>query len=394
MATIDLINIFKKYERIESIKGFKHFNIKNLDILNLQSKSHPNIAERPFSIENLNLTIPDAKTMVILGPSGCGKTTILKTIAGLLPIDSGSVKFDGISMENSHPKEREIGMVFQNYALYPHFTSKTNVLSYFFFKKKTPELNEMAKEKYERTSELMGVDIEYLLDRKPTNLSGGEKQRVALARCITRDPYVFLLDEPFSNLDQMLREKYRINLKKLLREFDVTTVYVTHDQQEALILADLLAIMKDGRIEQVGKCEDIYNNPENIFVSEFLNIDTDTQAINLIEGRHISDKFIETLIGIRPEDITVSSEIKDDSIKSTVTDVRNLTFKNTTILTVEIDKTDVYIKIPLQMDLSIGDNVWVHFNKFHVFDKESERRTGVYTDNQTITSLNVDPIGE
>ena len=152
--------------------------------------------------------------------------------------------------------------------------------------------------------------------------------------------------------------------------------------------------MKDGRIEQVGKCEDIYNNPENIFVSEFLNMDTDTPAINIIEGRHISDEFKETLIGIRPEDITVSSEIKDDSIKSTVTDVRNLTFKNTTILTVEIDKTDVYIKIPLQMDSAIGDNVWVHFNKFHVFDKESERRTGVHTDNQTITSLNVDPIGE
>lgn len=129
----------------------------------------------------------------------------------------------------------------------------------------TPQL------KKRKTSELLGVDIAYLLDKKPTHLSGGEKQRVALGRCITRDPALFLLDEPFSNLDQKLREKYRVNLKTLLSHFNITTVYVTHDQQEALMLADLIAIMNIGRIEQVGTCQDIYNNPKSIFVAEFLN---------------------------------------------------------------------------------------------------------------------------
>ena len=130
------------------------------------------------------------------------------------------------------------------------------------FRKKTPELDAMAKAKYQRTSELMGVELAYLLDRKPRTLSGGEKQRVALGRCITRDPALFLLDEPFSNLDQALREKYRVNLKILLKQFNITTVYVTHDHYEALILADLLAIMNRGQIEQVGTYQDLYEQPQ------------------------------------------------------------------------------------------------------------------------------------
>ncbi len=134
--------------------------------------------------------------MVILGPSGCGKTTLLKIIAGLIPLDSGEVLYDGVDVRDVPPGGRRIGMVFQNYALYPHFSSRSNVLSYFLFRKKTPELNAMAKAKYERTSELMGVELEYLLDRKPTTLSGGEKQRVALGRCITRDATLFWWTSP------------------------------------------------------------------------------------------------------------------------------------------------------------------------------------------------------
>ena len=187
-------------------------------------------AARPsFRIDDLSLSIFDGETLVILGPSGCGKTTLLKIIAGLIPPDSGEVRYDGVDVDDVPPGDRRIGMVFQNYALYPHMTSRTNVLSYFLFRKKTPEMDAMAREKYRRTSELMGVELEYLLDRRPTTLSGGEKQRVALGRCITRDPGVFLLDEPFSNLDQALREKYRVNLKTLLRQFNISTVYVTHD---------------------------------------------------------------------------------------------------------------------------------------------------------------------
>src|SRR5712692_9172780 len=210
--------------------------------------------------------------MVVLGPSGCGKTTLLKIIAGLIPLDSGEVRYDGVDVKDVPPGGRRIGMVLQNYALYPHFSSRTNVLSYFLFRKKTPELNALAKAKYQRTSELMRVELAYLLDRKPTTLSGGEKQRVALGRCITRDAALFLVDEPFANLDQALREKYRVNLKVLLKQFNITTVYVTHDHYEALILADLLAIMNHGRIEQVGTYQELYDHPRNAFVAGFLSV--------------------------------------------------------------------------------------------------------------------------
>src|SRR6185312_7246441 len=197
------------------------------------------------------------------------------------------VHYDGVDMAQVPPGGRRIGMVFQSYALYPHMTSRTNVLSYFLFRKKTAELDELKRAKYQRTSELMGVELAYLLDRKPTTLSGGEKQRVALGRCITRDARLFLVDEPFANLDQALREKYRVNLKILLKQFSITTVYVTHDHNEALILADLLAIMGRARIEQVGTFQEIYDNPKSVFVAEFLNLHVDTPPISLIEARYV-----------------------------------------------------------------------------------------------------------
>src|SRR5713226_8958399 len=273
-----------------------------------------------FSIQKLNLRIPDGKTMVVLGPSGCGKTTLLKIIAGLIPPDSGEVRSDGADVTALPPGDRRIGMVFQNYALYPHFSSRGNVLSYFFFRKKTPELNAMAKVKYQRTSELMGVELEYLLDRKPTTLSGGEKQRVALGRCITRDAALFLVDEPFANLDQALREKYRVNLKILLRQFAITTVYVTHDHNEALILGDLLAIMDRARIQQVGTCQEIYDEPANVFVAGFLNLHIGTPPISFLDGRHLpgGESLGNVRVGVRPEDVRVSREEREDGIGGTI----------------------------------------------------------------------------
>jgi ABC-type sugar transport system ATPase subunit len=202
------------------------------------------------AIHEVTLRVPDGQTMVVLGPSGCGKTTLLKLIAGLLLPDSGDVLYNDVDVKDIGPGERRIGMVFQNYALYPHLASRTNVQSYFLFRKKTAALDALARAKFERTSALMGVELAYLLDRKPTTLSGGEKQRVALGRCITRDASVFLVDEPFANLDQALREKYRVNLKRLLKHFKITTVYVTHDHHEALLLADMLAVMDRGRLSK------------------------------------------------------------------------------------------------------------------------------------------------
>jgi len=378
MAKIELVNVCKgfKCDHKLILSSFK-------TVRNMQSGTLDNYRKRPFSIENMNLDIPDGKTMVILGPTGCGKTTLLRIIAGLIPVDSGEIRYDQVNMENTPPGERRIGMVFQNYALYPHFTSKSNILSYFLFKKKTPELDKIAREKYRRTSELMGVDMAYLLDKKPTHLSGGEKQRVALGRCITRDPALFLLDEPFSNLDQKLREKYRVNLKMLLEHFNITAVYVTHDQQEALILADLIAIMNVGRIEQVGTYENIYENPKSIFVAEFLNLDIDTPAINLICGERVAQELKEMIIGVRPEDVEVFEEKKGDCIMGTIVDMRNIPLRNATILRTRIDTNEVYVRIPLKKGPSVNRRVWLSFRKYHIFDKNSGQRLRSYRNSQS-----------
>ena len=378
MAKIELVNVCKRLKGDDKpiLPSFKNMR-------NMQSGTIGNYRKRPFSIKNMNLDIPDGKTMVILGPTGCGKTTLLRIIAGLIPVDSGEIRYDQANMENTPPGERRIGMVFQNYALYPHFTSKSNILSYFLFKKKTPELDKIAREKYRRTSELMGVDMAYLLDKKPTHLSGGEKQRVALGRCITRDPALFLLDEPFSNLDQKLREKYRVNLKTLLKHFNITAVYVTHDQQEALILADLIAIMNVGRIEQVGTYENIYENPKSIFVAEFLNLDIDTPAINLICGEHVAQELKEMIIGVRPEDVEVFEEKKGDCIMGTIVDMRNIPLRNATILRIRIDTNEVYVRIPLKKGPSVNRRVWLSFRKYHIFDKNSGQRLRSYRNSQS-----------
>jgi multiple sugar transport system ATP-binding protein len=374
MAEIELINIWKHF-------GYKQTSQKYLYPLKDLLGADEGINKRkdgPFSIENLNLNIPDGKTTVILGPNGCGKTTLLRIIAGLEEQDSGEVKYDGVDMVDTLPKDRRIGIVFQNYALYPHFTSKQNILSYFLFKEKSPELDELANGKFAKTSELMGVDIAYLLDKKPIHLSGGEKQRVAIGRCITREPVLFLLDEPFSNLDPKLREKYRINLKRLLKHFHITTVYVTHDQQEAFILGDFIAVMNIGKIEQVGTYEYIYNNPKNIFVAEFLNIDAETPAINLIDGGYISEDLEGTIVGVRSENIEVYKENRLKHIKGNIIDINNVPLKNSTILEVKVGKNEIYTKLPLREDLSINDEVWLYFKEYHIFDKSSGVRLRSY----------------
>jgi multiple sugar transport system ATP-binding protein len=329
-----------------------------------------------FSIQNLNVMVPDGKTVVILGPSGCGKTTLLRMIAGLIEPDSGQVRYDGVDVKDVPPGGRRIGMVFQNYALYPHLTSRTNVMSYFHFRKKTPELTAMAAAKYQRTSELMGVELSYLMDRKPTRLSGGEKQRVALGRCITRDPTLFLLDEPFSNLDQALREKYRVNLKTLLKQFNITTVYVTHDHYEALILADVLVIMDRGSIEQVGTYQEIYDRPKNVFVAGFLNRHIGTPPINLIDARHLArgPSLGNARVGVRPEDLEVSREERMDGIRGIIDAKLRLPMLNATILTIKVEDQELYAEVSNEESLRDGDQVCLTFKRYHVFDKVSGMR--------------------
>ncbi len=330
-----------------------------------------------FTMRDLSLSVRDGETLVVLGPSGCGKTTLLRLIAGLLVPSSGEVRYDGEDVKQVPPADRRIGMVFQNYALYPHMTSRRNVLAYFLFRKKTPEMDALARRKYERTSELMGVELEHLLDRHPPTLSGGEKQRVALGRCITRDPTVFLLDEPFSNLDQALREKYRVNLKVLLRQFGITTVYVTHDHVEALILADRLAVMSRGRIEQIGTYQEIYERPRNAFVAGFLNRHVGTPPISFLDARYVAglDRSLgDAQIGVRPEDVEVTTEHAPDRIGATVTGRLSLPMMNATIVSLRVDEHEVYAQTPGNQPLQEGDRVWLIFKKYHVFDRASGAR--------------------
>jgi multiple sugar transport system ATP-binding protein len=328
----------------------------------------------PFAIQNLNLTIPHGKTMVILGPSGCGKSTLLRIIAGLIKPDAGEVKYDGVDMADVPPGTRRIGMIFQNYALYPHLSSKINILSYFYFRKKTPQLDAEARAKYQRTSEMMGVDIRYLEDRRPDTLSGGEKQRVALGRCITRDPALFLLDEPFSNLDQTLREKYRVNLKVLLTQFKITTVYVTHDQHEALILSDALAIMQGGKIEQLGSYEGIYSRPKNLFVAQFLNPDPSTPAINLIDGRYLLPSAPDMIVGVRPEEIELSTEAREGGLAARIASRMHLPTKLGTIVNVRVGDYEAVVRMPGEQVPALGTEVWLTLKQYHLFAKDTGLR--------------------
>jgi multiple sugar transport system ATP-binding protein len=377
MARIDLINVCKTLrDRDRAGSG----SIPTLAMPDGVSTLGGGGRGSTFSIRNLTLTIPDGQTMVILGPSGCGKTTLLKIIAGLIPPDSGEVRYDGVDMKDVPPGGRRIGMVFQNYALYPHLKSRTNVLSYFLFRKKTPEMDAMAKAKYERTSELMGVELADLLDRKPPTLSGGERQRVALGRCITRDAALFLVDEPFANLDQALREKYRVNLKILLRQFTITTVYVTHDHNEALILADLLAIMDRGWIEQVGTWQEIYNQPKNVFVAGFLNLHIGTPPISLIDAKYMAQGqgLGNVRVGVRPEDVEVSREEQEGSIKGVIAGKLSVPMINTTILSLHVAEHEVHAQTAGDENLVTGDHVWLTLKRYHVFDKESGMRLRSY----------------
>ncbi len=221
------------------------------------------------ALDHVNLTIPNGQIFVIVGPSGCGKSTLLRVVAGIEKNYTGQVLYDGEDVQNVLPGERYIGMVFQNYALYPNFNGEGN-LSFFFKMHKITD--EETRERIRYTSELMGIGFKELLPRRPGTLSGGEKQRVAIARAIVRGPRLFLFDEPLSNLDAKLRVQTRSEIKRLLHRFNITSLYVTHDQVEAIALADEIVVMHEGKIEQVGTYQSLMDHPVNTFVAGFLGL--------------------------------------------------------------------------------------------------------------------------
>jgi len=228
------------------------------------------------AVRDATFVVEDKEFLVLLGPSGCGKTTALRMIAGLEEITKGEIKIDGRVVNDVEPKDRDIAFVFQNYALYPHMTVYENMA--FGLKLRKVPKNEIEERVHEAAKIL---EIEELLDRKPRQLSGGQRQRVAVGRAIVRHPKVFLFDEPLSNLDAKLRVQMRSELKKLHSRLEATIVYVTHDQVEAMTMADKIVIMKDGIIQQIGTPYEVYNTPANMFVAGFIG----SPAMNFIEGK-------------------------------------------------------------------------------------------------------------
>ena len=261
MATIRLIEVSKSYQgRAPVARGAAAVGSGD-DAASAQRTG--------LALDQVTLTAPHGQTMAIVGPSGCGKSTLLRVVAGLEQAYSGQVRYDEQPMENVAPGDRHIGMVFQNYALYPHFAGHGN-LSFFFRLRKISD--QETQERIRITAEIMGLGFKQLLERKPGTLSGGQQQRLAIGRAIVRNPRLFLFDEPLSNLDAKLRQQTRVEIKRLLARFSITALYVTHDQQEAFSVADRLVVMRAGQIEQIGTPQAIYGHPANTFVARFLGL--------------------------------------------------------------------------------------------------------------------------
>ena len=266
-------------------------------------------------INNFNIDIKDGEFIVLVGPSGCGKSTLLRMVSGLESIDQGEIFLDTKLINNLIPSKREIAMVFQSYALYPHMNVFEN-MSFGLKMEKIPK-NEIKEKVYNAAATLQ---IEDLLDRKPKQLSGGQRQRVAIGRAITRNPKVFLFDEPLSNLDAALRSEMRVEISKLHKKLKSNIIYVTHDQIEAMTLADRIVVLNKGIIEQFGTPNEIYNDPNNIFVAEFIGSPkmniikinkeqiVNSNTINLFKNKITFENFNfkdEIYLGIRPEDISL-----------------------------------------------------------------------------------------
>jgi ABC-type sugar transport system ATPase subunit len=228
------------------------------------------------ALDNLYLKLHSGDILGILGTSGSGKSTLLRLIAGLIEPDSGEVLYDGVPLRQIPMREREIGMVFQDGALMPHWESRRTVGFFMTLRHREHEV----PQRVAQIAQITGIGLEQLLARRPAQLSGGERQRVGIARALARDPRVFLFDEPFSNLDAKIRAQGRVELKRLLNAFPVTSFYVTHDQTEAVALAHRIAVMRDGRFEQIDTYQNLYNNPVNLFVATFIG----TPTINLFSG--------------------------------------------------------------------------------------------------------------
>ena len=370
--------------------------------LNLKNiyKKYPN--SEHYSVEDFNLEIQDKEFIVFVGPSGCGKSTTLRMIAGLEDITEGECSIDGRVVNDVAPKDRDIAMVFQNYALYPHMTVYDNMA--FGLKLRKYSKDDIDK-RVQEAAEILG--LKEFLDRKPADLSGGQRQRVAMGRAIVRDAKVFLMDEPLSNLDAKLRVSMRAEIAKIHRRIGATTIYVTHDQTEAMTLADRIVIMSAtknpsgtgtiGRVEQVGTPQELYKHPVNKFVAGFIGspamnfinvtlkddeIYTEGIKLKVPEGilKVLKEKGYEgkeLIFGIRPEDINTEPaflETFPDSVVHATISVSEL-LGSESHLYCQVGKNEFIAKVDARDYLQTGAGIDLGFdlNKAHFFDKETEK---------------------
>ena len=347
-------------------------------------------------VKNIDLNIKNGEFVVLVGPSGCGKTTTLRMIAGLEDITGGQILIDSQVVNDIHPKDRDIAMVFQNYALYPHMTVREN-MSFGLKLRKTPP--EIIKKRVNEASEILM--LEDYLDRKPKQLSGGQRQRVALGRAIVRQPKVFLMDEPLSNLDAKLRVQTRGEIKKIHNRLHATMIYVTHDQVEAMTLGDRIAVMNDGIIQQCAPAITVYDAPSNIFVGGFIG----SPAMNFINGRiskksqsyefesavfklqlpkdlvseynKILDK--DVVLGIRPTDIYDKTALpwlhleKEQPVTATVDFSEKLGMEN--YVYVHIDQQQLTARVDSHIECKENQKIDLYFNlkKMHLFDAATQK---------------------
>ncbi|MDI3524120.1 sn-glycerol-3-phosphate ABC transporter ATP-binding protein UgpC [Kosmotoga sp.] len=359
-------------------------------ILKNVTKVYPNGFK---AVKNISLDVLDQEFVVLLGPSGCGKTTTLRMIAGLEEITEGTIEIGGKIVNDVEPKDRDIAMVFQNYALYPHMTVYENMAFGLKLRKfPKPEIDKRVKE----AARILG--IESLLNRKPKQLSGGQRQRVAVGRAIVRNPKVFLFDEPLSNLDAKLRVQMRAELKRLHKNLQATIIYVTHDQVEAMTMADKIVIMKDGIIQQIGDPYSVYFDPQNKFVAGFIG----TPAMNFINAKLISDKgklwvtaetmkiivpdkfapklepYIDKdiIFGIRPENIYDKMFAVNATEENTVTGMVDVVepLGSETLIHATIDGNDIVAKVDPKTRAQAGTKIDLVFDvsMMHIFDPETE----------------------
>ena len=388
MATVTLKNVKKIYPFVsgEGKKKKKKKDEPEEKKVNLQITDQGVVAVQEF-----NLDIADKEFIVLVGPSGCGKSTTLRMIAGLEEISDGELYIDGKLMNDVAPKDRDIAMVFQNYALYPHMTVYENMA---FSLKLRKEKKDVIDKKVREAAEIL--DITQYLDRKPKALSGGQRQRVAIGRAIVRDPAVFLMDEPLSNLDAKLRNQMRAEIIKLRERINTTFIYVTHDQTEAMTLGDRIVIMRDGYIQQIGTPQEVFNNPRNLFVAGFIG----TPQMNFFDARLTKEqgKYFVELGGtkvelceekqarlaannVEPQEVTLGVRPEHTTLGNTgivaKVDVSEM-MGSSVHLHVTAEGRDVIIIVPtLEMkgNYGIGDTVHFSFegNVAHVFSKETDR---------------------